>query len=194
MERYVCKMFYETELKDYIRVPPDKFNISTDESVFEVLRESYKGFVSKDFGLIIDISEITDIGEGIIIAGDGAAYYDTKFKVLCLKPEIQELVVGKIREITDFGAFINMGPIDGMIHVSQTMDDFVSFSKSGVLTGKESKRSLKTGDSCRARVVAVSYKDIYNPKIGLTMRQPWLGTLGYIESEIKRIEKDSKKK
>ena len=101
--------------------------------------------------------------------------------------------MGKISDITDFGAFIEIGPIDGMIHVSQTMDDYVSFSKTGTLTGKESKKILKVNDICRARIIAVSYKDITNPKIGLTMRQNMLGNINWIEDELKKQEKKSKK-
>ena len=79
-----------------------------------------------------------------------------------------------------------------MIHVSQTMDDFVSFSKSNVLTGKDSNKVLKVGDPCRARIIAVSYKDITNPKIGLTMRQHRLGALPWIEEDLKMEKKKAK--
>ena len=88
-----------------------------------------------------------------------------------------------------------------MIHVSQTMDDFVSFSKEKTLTGKESSKTLKMGDKLRARVIAVSFKDIANPKLGLTMRQPFLGKLEWIDEENNKKkgktedsdEKDTKK-
>ena len=118
--------------------------------------------------------------------------------MLTFKPEVQEIVLGNVSEITDFGAFLDLGAIEGMIHVSQTMDDFVSFSKSNVLTGKESKKVLKVNDKCRARIIAVSFKDLANPKVGLTMRQPFLGAINWIEEEIKSNskvieEKQSKK-
>ena len=132
------------------------------------------------------LTSVKEVGEGVVIPGDGAAYYDTVFNIISFKPELQEVALGKITDITDFGAFINVGPIDGMIHVSQTMDDFVSFAKSGVLTGKESKRNLKIGDRCRGRIIAVSYKDISNPKIGLTMRQNGLGAISWIEDDLKK--------
>ena len=80
-----------------------------------------------------------------------------------------------------------------MIHISQTMDDFVSFSKSNTLTGKESKRSLKIGDSCKARIIAVSYKDLSNPKIGLTMRQPGLGKDDWAKEAKKEKTKETVK-
>jgi DNA-directed RNA polymerase subunit E' len=100
--------------------------------------------------------------------------------------------MGKVTDITDFGAFMNIGPLDGMIHVSQTMDDYVSFSKSNILTGKEKGRSLKVGDACRARIVSVSFKDISNPKIGLTMRQHRLGNVKWIIEDLKKEKKKDK--
>jgi len=185
-------MFYELEIKTHVRVPPVSFNEDVKESVLKRLNEQFEGHISNETGAIIAVSEVKAIGEGVIIAGDGAAYYETTFKVYTYKPELQELVIGKITDITDFGAFIEIGPIDGMIHISQTMDDFVSFSKSGTLTGKESKRSLKVGDICRARIIAISFKDLNNPKIGLTMRQPMLGNVNWIEDDLKKQEKGKK--
>lgn len=186
-------MFFEVELKSHIRVPPSLFNAKTEEAILTQLNKQFEGYISKDLGFVIAISGILNVGEGVIIHGDGAAYYETTFKLFAFKPEVHEIVLGKISDITDFGAFMDIGPIDGMVHVSQTMDDFVSFSKSKVLTGKESKKNLKVNDKCRARIIAVSHKDPSNPKIGLTMRQPFLGALQWIEQDLKKKEKTDKK-
>ncbi|MFH1638459.1 MAG: DNA-directed RNA polymerase [Candidatus Woesearchaeota archaeon] len=182
-------MFYEIEVKGHIRVDPTLFSGNTQEAVMNSLDKDFDGYISKDLGVVLGVTEIGEINEGIIIPGDGAAFYETVFKVVAFKPELQEAVLGKISDITDFGAFMTIGPIDGMIHVSQTMDDFVNFSKSNVLTGKESGKNLKVGDLCRARIIAVSYKDISNPKIGLTMRQHRMGSLKWIEEELKKEKK-----
>jgi len=177
------KMFYKIELKDHIRVPPNLFSLPLEDAVIKRIKTKYNGFISKDLGIVIDVSGMKEIGEGVIIPGDGASYYDVLFELLTFKPEMQEIVVGRIKDIAEFGAFINIGPIDGMIHISQTMDDFVSFSKDKALTGKESKRILKISDVCRARIIAVSFKDVLNPKLGLTMRQQGLGRLDWIKEE-----------
>ena len=186
-------MFYKVELKDHIRVPPNLFGVSVEEAVVKRVKTKYEGYISKEIGIVIDISDVKEIGEGVIIPGDGASYYETKFELLTFKPELQEVVLGRIRDIVDFGAFISLGPMEGMIHVSQTMDDFVSFSKDKVLTGKESKRVLKANDPCRARIIAISYKDMSSPKLGLTMRQKGLGRLDWIEEESPEIKEEQKK-
>ena len=186
-------MFYELEIKDHIRVPPKAFSEDINKAVLTALNEHFEGYISQELGFVVGVVSIGDVGEGIIIPGDGAAYYETNFKVLTYKPEMQEIVVGRISDITDFGAFIDIGPIDGMIHISQTMDDYVSFSKDGVLQGKESKKVLKVNDICVARVIAISYKDPANPKIALTMRQPFLGASAWIDEELKKENEKPKK-
>lgn len=185
-------MFYKLELKDHIRVPPDLFNLKVNESVIKRIKKKYEGYISQDLGIVIDVFGVNEIGEGVIIPGDGASYYDVTFELLSFKPELQEVVLGRIKDIADFGAFMTLGPIEGMVHVSQTMDDFVSFSKDKVLMGKETRKTLKVGDPCRARIIAVSFKDVSNPKLGLTMRQPGLGRLDWIEEEEEKVEKDGK--
>ncbi len=187
-------MFYRIEVQDHIRVPPDLFSLELEKAIIKRIKHKYEGFISKDIGVVIDVTKIDTVGEGVVIPGDGAAYYNTTFELLAFKPEVQELVFGKIKDIADFGAFITLGPIEGMIHVSQTMDDFVSFSKDKVLTGKESKKTIKSGDNCRARIIAVSFKDITNPKLGLTMRQPGLGRLDWLEEAPPQEQEKGKEK
>jgi DNA-directed RNA polymerase subunit E' len=187
-------MFYKVEVKDHIRVSPKLFNERIETAVTECIRKKFDGFISQELGFVIDISKVNLVDEGVVIPGDGAAYYHTTFELIVFRPELQEVVIGKIRDIADFGAFITMGPVEGMIHVSQTMDDFVSFSKDKVLLGKESKRSLKVGDTCKARVIAISYKDITNPKVGLTMRQPGMGKIEWINEEFLKDVASKEKK
>lgn len=185
-------MFYLTEVEDYVRVEPRLFGLPTAEAVNKQLRDTYANFYSKELGKVVAVVAVSSVGEGVLIPGDGAAYYKSIFILVAWKPELQEVVFGKISEITNFGAFIEMGSMRGMIHISQTMEDYVSFSKENVLSGKTSKRTLKEGDLCIARIVAISYKG-EDPKIGLTMRQPGLGKIEWIKEDYSRKEKDEAK-
>jgi len=184
-------MFYEVLVTDHVRVEPNKFGMDTDAAVRAQLEESFSGFQDKDIGTVVAVLDVMEVKEGIIIPGDGAAYYESTFKLIVFKPELQELIYGTVEEITNFGAFMSMGPIRGMIHISQTMDDFVSYSDTGVLTGKDGKKTLSQGDKCMARIVAISYKG-EDPKIGLTMRQPGLGKLDWVKAEKEKNDADAK--
>jgi len=72
------------------------------------------------------------------------------------------------------------------------MEDYVSMSKSGTLSGKASKRSLGKGDNCVAKIVAISFKS-GEPKIGLTMRQPGLGKIEWLEQDKAKRNKIAKR-
>jgi len=185
-------MFYKTRLQDHIRVPPALFDEKTELAVIKMIKNKYGGFIDKDLGIVVDVLGVETIGDGIIIPGDGASYYDTTFDLIVFKPEMKEVLPAKVTDIADFGAFLSLGPAEGMVHISQTMDDFVSFSKDKVLLGKDSKRSLKVSDQCRARIIAVSFKEIGNPKIGLTMRQQGLGKLEWLDEKQGKPEKSEK--
>lgn len=186
-------MFYKVLVQDNIRVPPASFGLDIKEAIVAEVKRKYTGYISRDVGIVIDVADVKDVGEGVIIPGDGAGYYKSTFEVLVFEPEAQEVLPGKIKDIADFGAFINLGPIDGMIHISQTMNDFVSFTKDKVLQGKDSGRVLKVGDTCHARMVAISFKDPANPKFGLTMRQDGLGKEEWIAEDLSSAPKKKAK-
>ena len=185
-------MFYLLEVEDHVRVEPKLFGLPTIEAVDQQLRETYKNYYDREMGKVVSVVSVLRVGKGVIIPGDGAAYYSSTFNLLVWKPELQELVYGTIAEITTFGAFIDMGVMRGMIHISQTMDDYVSFNKTNSLIGKTSKRALKQGDLCLARVVAISHKGD-EPKTGLTMRQPGLGKLEWIKEDALKKQKEAVK-
>ena len=133
---------------------------------------------------------------GKIIPGDGATYHKVNFSLLTFYPKIQEIVEGEVVEIADFGAFVRIGPIDALLHVSQLMDDFISYDeKQGVLLGKETKRKLASGDQVRVRITAVSMgRAGSSGKIGVTARQPFLGKLEWIDYDLQKIKEAAEKK
>ncbi len=198
-------MYLISKIEDTVRIPPVRFEEPLEDVAVELLNESYVGTVDKKLGLMVTVKEIEDIGVGKVIMGDGAAYHDVVFTALSFKPELHEIIEGEVIEITEFGAFVRMGPMDGLVHVSQVTDDYINYDrKRGALLGKESKKSLEEGDKVRARIVALSLKgkSSKETKIGLTMRQPGLGKFEWIEEEknkkgkkktIKKVTKQGKK-
>jgi DNA-directed RNA polymerase subunit E' len=186
-------MYSILELKSNIRVPPQFLGKKLKDAIKSAIEEEYVGALGKN-GLFLAILKVKDIGEGTIIPGDGAVYYETTFEALVYRPILHEVVEGFVSEITEFGAFIRIGPIDGLVHVSQVMDDYVNYSEGGSLQGKESKRVLKTKDKVRARIIAISLKNTKGAKLGLTMRQPGLGKLEWIEAEKKKGTEEEPKK
>ncbi|MCQ8897936.1 MAG: DNA-directed RNA polymerase [Hadesarchaea archaeon] len=175
-------MHWRITLRDTVRVPPHRFGEPLEKVVKELLQQTYEGVVDKDVGMVVAILEVKEIGVGRIIMGDGASYHEVVFEALTYRPELGEVVLGEVVEVVSFGSFVRVGPMDALLHISQVMDDYVSYDeKKGALVGKETGKSLKEGDRLRARVVSVSLKRDYRGKVGLTMRQPGLGKLEWLE-------------
>ena len=189
-------MYYRVRVEDTIRIPPNKFSEDLDEVVTNIVQKTFEGTMRKGHGIIVVVDNIEPVGSGIVIHGDGAMYQKVAFDALTFKPELQEVLDAVVCEIVEFGAFCHIGPLDALIHMSQIMNDYVEVdAENEVITGKEKKFTLKTGDPVRARVVAVSLNELSSreSKIGLTMRQPALGSHDWIYPPIEEEKKKEKK-
>lgn len=178
-------MYKIVKVEDTVRVPPKRFGTDLPKAITSELENTWSGRIDKNLGIILAVTGVDNIGEGKIIMGDGAIYFNATIDLLVYQPVINEVVEGTVTEITEFGAFVNFGPMDGLVHVSQVTEDFMSYDqKSGVLMGKETRRTLKVGDEVRARIITVSLKSRFSDsKVGLTMRQPYLGKKEWLEEE-----------
>jgi len=176
-------MFKLITLQDTIRIPPETFGNPLEKVGREQVKQKYEGVVDEELGYVIAVTSIEVSPIGKIIPGDGATFHKVTFSLLTFYPVIQEIVEGDVVEIADFGAFVRIGPVDALLHVSQLMDDYISYDeKQGVLLGKETKRKLTTGDQVRVRITAVSLgRAGSSGKIGVTARQPFLGKLEWLK-------------
>jgi DNA-directed RNA polymerase subunit E' len=155
-----------------------------------ILKEKYESMVNAELGYVILIIDAEANPTGKVIAGDGATYHKVNFTALTFYPKLHEVVEGEVVEITDFGAFVRIGPTDALLHLSQITDDYLkSDVKQGVILSNQSEKTLRIGSKIRARITAISLgKSTSMGKIGITCRQPFLGALDWIEREIKRAQ------
>jgi len=181
-------MYNVVELEENVRVPPYLFKMERDEAIRELLREKYKGRVLKDVGLVIDIVEARARGTGVVIPGDAYVYYKTHFKMLTFTVETGEVFRGIVRDVVDFGAFINIGPLEGLLHISQIgKEKFMLDRKNRVLHNVKKDKTLKKGDVVFVKVSTVSMKGaLQDVKIGLSMRGLGLGKLDWLKEEAEK--------
>ncbi|ATU08621.1 DNA-directed RNA polymerase [Methanohalophilus portucalensis] len=181
-------MYKRMKLVDTVRVAPSLLADDVRVSVKNALKNKLEGRVDKKIGSVVAITDIAEIGEGHILVGDGAVYYDVTFEAIMFIPTLQEVIEGEVVETVEFGAFVSIGAMDGLLHVSQITDDFMSYDgKNGRLISKNVSKALSEGDRVRARIVAVSIneREPRDSKIGLTMRQPALGKLEWLDEQRK---------
>ncbi len=198
-------MYKKIKVEDVVRVPPHRFGEPLEEVVEDILKQgyefkggtvgAYEGLLDRDAGVVLAVTEVESIDEGRLIPNDGASYHKTVFSAIVFKPDLHELLDCEVVDVVEFGAFVRFGPLDGLVHVSQVADDYISYDeKRSALIGKTTNKALEVGDKVRGRVVAVSTtpEGQKEGKINLTMRQPHLGKFEWI-SEEKKKEKEKKK-
>jgi len=181
-------LFSISTLVDVVRIPPSLFGTTLKKAAVNILKEKYESMINADLGYIIMILDAKVDEMGKMIAGDGGTFHKVEFEALTFYPKLQEIVQGEIVDITDFGAFVRIGPTDALLHLSQVMDDYLkSDVKSGMILANQSGRTLRVGSTLRARITAVSLgKAAAMGKIGITCRQPFLGADEWIVEEIKK--------
>ena len=150
------------------------------------LQDKREGRMDEDVGSVVSVVSVRDGGEGTVLPGRAGVYYEAEFDAITFDPSMQEVVDGEVVEVVAFGAFVGIGPVDGLLHVSQISNEYLAYDgENQQLASTESNRTLSVGDSVRVRVVTKSI-DERNPrdsKIGLTAKQPGLGKHGWLEDD-----------
>jgi DNA-directed RNA polymerase subunit RpoE len=116
-------MYLMAKREKVVRIPPDRLAEDLDATVVELAKESFEGKVEGSDSLTVLIRNIRREGPGRIVHGDGAVYQKVTFDSLIFRPMLQEVVEGQVVEVLKFGAFVRFGPMDGLLHISQIMDD-----------------------------------------------------------------------
>ena len=179
-------MYKRVTLRDTVEVPPEHLADVTPQRIKRLLQDKLEGRVDEDVGSVVSVIEVHGIGEGAVLPNEPGVYYDAEFDALTFDPQMQEVVDGEIVEVVNFGAFVGIGPVDGLLHVSQISDEYLAYDEENqMLASRESNRTLGVGDTVRARIVTKSI-DERNPrdsKIGLTAKQVGLGKHGWLKEE-----------
>jgi DNA-directed RNA polymerase subunit E' len=170
-------LYYIHTIEDTISISPSNFGQDVDKTALEALRTKYERTLDKELGIIITVFNVRDVSDGFIMPGDPSTHHNAKFDILVFSLEIDEIVVGEVSELADFGCFVRLGPIDGLVHLSQITSDFITYDKkASSFVSKNTGRSLKKGDKVFAKVSSISIKGgIKDTKIALTMRPDGLG-------------------
>ena len=176
-------MYYIKTIEDRIRIPPSMFGSVIEDAILRILQERFERRIYKDVGIILLVLKPTVKSEGLVIPGDGGAFYSIQFEALTFLPHVNEVFEADIKEIVEFGAFAVIGPFQGLLHVSQIGREKYSYDKKNkTLVSRTDKRALKKGDSVIVKVSTVSVKSTTaDTKIGLTMRPDGLGKDEWME-------------
>ena len=183
-------MYMITQAERVVPIPPARLSEDIDKVIDELTWKQCEGQFGPDKSITILIKNVRPKGPGRIVHGDGAVYQTVEFDQVVFKFKENETILGQVVQITKYGAFVKFGPLDGLLHISQVMDERVDIDEENQrLIGKDSGRTLNVGDIVRARIISmdINEKNPQDSKIGLVTRgQVGLGRLEWIEEDEKK--------
>ena len=126
------------------------------------------------------IMEIKEKGKNIVVSRRALLGEEQEKKaketLARLKPDLA--CEGKVTKLTDFGAFVDIGGIEGMIHISEISHGRINHPS----------EILKPGQEVKVKVLKIEMDKEGRPKVSLSMRalepDSWDKGLGFEEGEI----------
>ena len=116
--------------------------------------------------LTFEIVEIEPSENRLILSRKNLVAKEKEAKRVAVFASIEEgsIVTGKVARLTNFGAFIDLGGVDGLVHISQISHDHVA----------KASDKLTVGEEVQAKVISV---DPENGRISLSIKDtlpgPW---------------------
>uniref|UniRef100_A0A336LV94 DNA-directed RNA polymerase III subunit RPC8 n=1 Tax=Culicoides sonorensis TaxID=179676 RepID=A0A336LV94_CULSO len=105
-------MFVLAELKDTIRIAPEQFHLKLPEAIKDEINRKLANKVLLNVGLCIALKDIKQLGDSIILPGDGASHTVVHYRYIVFRPMIGEVLTGKIRSCNREGVNVSLGFFD----------------------------------------------------------------------------------
>merc|ERR1712156_1015535 len=111
-------MFILSELKSLVRLLPKGFNKSLEEQLTDELNRKLANKVLLNVGLCLSLYDILDVGESFVFPGDGASHTRVNFRMLVFRPDLEEVIVGKIKNCSKEGVHIGLEFFDDKVEAA----------------------------------------------------------------------------
>lgn len=120
--------------------------------------------------LAFEIVEIEPSENRLILSRKNLVAAEKAAKRAAVFEAIQEgsVVIGKVARLTNFGAFIDLGGVDGLVHISQISHEHVA----------KASDKLKVGEEVQAKVISV---DPESGRVSLSIKDTLAGPWDNIE-------------
>ncbi|RZA17087.1 MAG: S1 RNA-binding domain-containing protein [Proteobacteria bacterium] len=138
--------------------------VSQIDSKFVSNKAEYMG---KEFDFLIE--KVEEGGRNVVVSRSKLLKKESEAKIVELEARLDREVImdGEVREVKDFGAFVDLGGFDGFLHVSEI--SYARINRAGEFLNK--------GDKVRVKVLRVETTDDGKKRISLSMKaiqeDPW---------------------
>lgn len=152
---------------------PRTFEIKSwdDKIIIDHIKEKYESRILDD-GIIVIMVTGNIMPTGTTLEDNDSKSYTVMFDVLTFTPKILEIVLGEVKEVTDFGIIVRIGSVDAHIHKSQIFDGQGKISVLSQQIVSKNGSIIKVGTIVRGRITSISINGDGAIKIGMTCKEP----------------------
>ncbi|VDP05962.1 unnamed protein product [Soboliphyme baturini] len=169
-------MFYHISLEHEILLHPRYFGPQLLETVKQKLFTEVEGTCNGEYGFVIAVTSIDNIGSGLIQPGRGFVVYPVKYKAIVFRPFKGEVVDAIVTQVNRVGMFCEVGPLSLFVskHCIPPEMNFDPNSAPPCFRNKDDTILIKERDVVRVKVIGtrVDATDIF--AIG-TLMDDYLG-------------------
>ena len=110
---------YQNDVSLYkeIHIEPHLLICNTNRIIKDKLWEMMKSHCSGEYGFVLQLKSIDQIGMGAVDTANGNIIYPVNFTIIAFKPNIDDVVQAMVTEVTKSGFFCMLGPLE--IYVPQ---------------------------------------------------------------------------
>jgi len=160
-------MFVLSEIRTLIRLLPKGFDKSLDEQLTDEINRKLANKVMINVGLCLSLHDILEVGESFLFPGDGASHTKVKFRMLVFRPQMEEVLTGKIKSCSKEGVHVSLEFFDDILIPAESLQHPSRFDETEsvwvweypVEEGEHHDLFMDPGEQIRLRVVSEQFVD-----------------------------------
>jgi DNA-directed RNA polymerase II subunit RPB7 len=102
----------EYQLIKEIPVEPHLLNCNINRIIKDKVWNTMKSVCSGEYGFVLRLNTIDDVGMGTIDSDNGTVVYPVTFTITTFKPNVGDIVIAKVNAVTKSGFFCQIGPLE----------------------------------------------------------------------------------
>jgi len=174
-------MFFHMELSKELLLYPKHFGPNIQGLLQEKLIHTVEGSCSGQYGFVVAVTDVIEIGKGRIREGGGLATFPMRYNAIVFRPFKGEVFDAIVTVVNKLGFFAQVGPLQVFVSKHLIPEDMAFDSQSALpayvsqVTDQQPQRVMKDSE-VRLRVIATRVDKAEIFAIG-TIKDEYLGLL-----------------
>ncbi|GMH40462.1 hypothetical protein BSKO_08366 [Bryopsis sp. KO-2023] len=148
-------MFYHVSLSKTLDIHPRYFGPRLREVIEDILKQKEEGICIGNFGYVVCITGLKEIGEGLIRPdGTGFATFTVKYDCVLFRPFRGEVLDATVQQVITGGFIAEAGPLEIFVSIHCIPDDYTFHSGDAAFVSADESTRIQEGVDIRLRILS----------------------------------------